>query len=307
MADPVEQRIEDPPAWEKMTDMPVGEVLRRARMHYNLSLDDVAATLHIRAQQLGALEENRPEQLPGRVYAIGFVRAYSEYLGLDGDKMVHLFKVQSVGGRQRPELSLPAPASESKAPGIVILAAAVIMLAGVLMGLVVMGKSHKKGPPPIPPVSVAINGDVPALASSAPLAMAMQAAVQGKEKAPVIASKQPAPAPSRIGIRAADSVWLEIRDARNKPILSRILKAGDSYDVPDQPGLRLDTGDAGALEFVVDGQGVAPLGVKGDVLRNVTLTPAGLKNPPPPQPAAAPKTGRKRPSKKEKPEAAEYN
>jgi cytoskeleton protein RodZ len=282
MTAPVTEQGQDHPAWEKLTDMPVGEILRRARVHYTLSLDDVAATLHIRASQLGALEENRPELLPGRVYAIGFVRAYAEYLGLDGDKMVHLFKVQSIGNRAaRPELSLPATASESKAPGVWILATAVFLLASLLTGMVVFGKSHKRGPIPIPAVSHVIEGDVTALASQEPLAMAVQSAVSAKKTE--IPSAIPPPSPSRITVKALDSVWLEIRDARNKPVLSRVLKAGDSYDVPDQPGLKMDTGNAGALEFALDGQITPALGVKGDVLRNVNLNPATLKNPPSPQ------------------------
>lgn len=298
MTAPITEKGQDHPAWEKLTDMPVGEILRRARVHYNLSLDDVAATLHIRASQLGALEENRPELLPGRVYAIGFVRAYAEYLGLDGDKMVHLFKVQSVGNRARPELSLPATASESKAPGVWILATALFLLASLLTGMVVFGKSHKKGPIPIPPVSHVIEGDVAALASQQPLAMAVQSAVSTKKTE--IPSAIPPPSPSRITVKALDSVWLEIRDAHNKPILSRVLKAGDSYDVPDQPGLKMDTGNAGALEFSLDGQTTPPLGVKGDVLRNVGLDPATLKNPPSPQQLQqqAVKNGKKSSTKK---------
>ncbi len=298
MNTPVTEQGQDHPAWEKLTDMPVGEILRRARVHYALSLDDVAATLHIRASQLGALEENRPELLPGRVYAIGFVRAYADHLGLDGDKMVHLFKVQSIGNRAaRPELSLPATASESKAPGVWILASAAFLLCTLLTAMMVFGKSHKKEPIPIPAVSHAIEGDVTALASQQPLAMAVQSAVATQKTQ--IPSTVPPPSPSRITVKALDSVWLEIRDAHNKPILSRVLKAGDSYDVPDQPGLKMDTGNAGALEFSLDGQNTPPLGVKGDVLRNMPLDPATLKNPPSPQQLEqAAKNGKKSSSKK---------
>ena len=87
------------------TDMPVGEILRRTRTHYGLNLQQVEQILRIRASNLEALETGDVSQLPGRVYAIGFVRAYAEYLGLDGDKMVHLFKQQSVGDKKKIDLS----------------------------------------------------------------------------------------------------------------------------------------------------------------------------------------------------------
>ncbi|HTK85558.1 MAG TPA: RodZ domain-containing protein [Patescibacteria group bacterium] len=288
----------DPPEWEKLTDLPVGEILRRARTHYNLSLDDVAATLHIRAQQLGALEENRPEQLPGRVYAIGFVRAYAEYLGLDGDKMVHLFKVQSVGGRKRPELSMPAPASDSKAPGMLVLMGSLIMLGGLMIGMAVRDHAHNKGPLPVPAVSHVVEGDVTEMAAHPPLTMAVQNIIESRKTE--VAATIPQPAPTRITVKALDSVWLEIRNAQKKVVLSRILKEGDSYDVPDQPGLTLDTGDAGALDFLVDGQSVSKLGQKGDVLRNVALDPDMLKNPHA-QPAGASKPVKKNPVRRKAP------
>ncbi|MBU0859077.1 MAG: helix-turn-helix domain-containing protein, partial [Alphaproteobacteria bacterium] len=94
--------------WENLTDMTVGEILRRTRLHYGQSLTDVESILRIRAAQLQALEDGRIDLLPGRVYAIGFVRAYAEYLGLDGEKMVHLFKAQA-GNPPRPRAELHFP------------------------------------------------------------------------------------------------------------------------------------------------------------------------------------------------------
>ena len=116
-----------------------------------------------------------------------------------------------------------------------------------------------------------------------PLAVALAKAMETRKTE--VSASQPQPPPARITVKALDSAWLEIRDAQGKVILSRILKEGDSYDVPDQPGLKLDTGDAGALEFTVDGQRAPKLGAKGDVLRNMPLDPATLKNPPPPSAA----------------------
>jgi len=59
--------------------------------------------------------------------------------------------------------------------------------------------------------------------------------------------------------------------------LTRLLRAGDSYRVPDQPGLVLLTGNAGALEILVDGEVVPDLGEAGKVRRNVTLDPDLLR------------------------------
>ena len=100
-------------------DSTVGEILRRTRLHYNISFEQAEQDLRIKAEHLEALEYNSIERLPGRVYVFGFVRTYSEYLGLDGEKMVSLLKKQA--GRKvekiRPVLSMPIEDDEQKTPG----------------------------------------------------------------------------------------------------------------------------------------------------------------------------------------------
>lgn len=256
--------------WAQYTNMTVGEILRRARSHYNLSIGDVEGQLRIRASQLTALEENQIDKLPGRVYAIGFVRAYSEFLGLDGDKMVHLFKAQMVGYKPRPELNFPAPASESKLPNPYILLASFAGLTLVTaLFMMFNGGQHSKD---IPPVPAQMKAEVASYGPPRPQDLAAIAPAAGTEGA-----VEPA---SRVTINVLDNAWVEIRNEKGKAIVSRILKKGDSYIVPNEPGLVMDTGNIGALEFTVDGQKIAALGEPGDVRRAMALDPDKL-NPPP--------------------------
>src|ERR1700724_4666532 len=62
-----------------------GDLLRQQREALGLDLDDVAAALKIKPGYLAALEGGRPALLPGPAYAIRFVRAYGDQLGLDGN------------------------------------------------------------------------------------------------------------------------------------------------------------------------------------------------------------------------------
>jgi cytoskeleton protein RodZ len=61
-------------------------------------------------------------------------------------------------------------------------------------------------------------------------------------------------------------------------VMSQLLKAGQSVPVPNQPGLVLTTGNAGALEVVVDGVLLPALGRDRAVVRGVPLDPASLKD-----------------------------
>jgi cytoskeleton protein RodZ len=84
---------------------------------------------------------------------------------------------------------------------------------------------------------------------------------------------------SRVVVRAKSDSWIQVRDGVARRLLvTRLLRAGDSYRVPDQPGLTLLTGNAGALEILVDGEPVNSIGEVGAVRRNVALDAERLKD-----------------------------
>jgi cytoskeleton protein RodZ len=82
---------------------------------------------------------------------------------------------------------------------------------------------------------------------------------------------------ARIVLRARGDSWVQIRAPDDSLIMTRTLRAGDSYRVPNQGGLKLMTGNAGSLDIVVDGQATPSLGPYGAVRRNVALDVERLK------------------------------
>ena len=76
---------------------------------------------------------------------------------------------------------------------------------------------------------------------------------------------------ARVVIKARGESWVQIRDAANTPLLTRVLRAGDSYLVPNKAGLVMMTGNAGVLDVFVDGNPTPPLGAVGAVRRNIAL------------------------------------
>lgn len=61
----------------------IGDRLRQARERRGVSIAGASATLKIRAPILEAFEREDHSQLPPRVYALGQLRTYAAYLGLD--------------------------------------------------------------------------------------------------------------------------------------------------------------------------------------------------------------------------------
>jgi cytoskeleton protein RodZ len=107
----------------------VSALLRRVREGLGRDVEQIGAALHIRASHLQAIEDGNYEELPGRAYAIGFIRSYAEYLGLDGPEVVRRFK-EIEGQELKNDLSLPMPVSEWSVPSRTILGGMIIALCG---------------------------------------------------------------------------------------------------------------------------------------------------------------------------------
>ncbi|HEX3863034.1 MAG TPA: RodZ domain-containing protein [Stellaceae bacterium] len=107
----------------------VGEILRDRREELELDLTEVGEVLCIRPAYLAAIEQGRPQDLPGPTYAIGFIRAYADYLGLDGGRVLDLYKTESSDAHLRPDLALPVPLEARSLPG------GPILLVGIILAL----------------------------------------------------------------------------------------------------------------------------------------------------------------------------
>lgn len=73
----------------------IGAEMARLRMGFGLSQQDVSNRLHIRVRYIQAMEENRFELLPGKVYARGYLHTYAEFLGLDPVRVVEKCLVET--------------------------------------------------------------------------------------------------------------------------------------------------------------------------------------------------------------------
>ncbi|HVG82432.1 MAG TPA: RodZ domain-containing protein [Methylomirabilota bacterium] len=390
----------------------IAQLLKQTRERYGQSLRDVSANLRIRMAYLQAIENGRFRELPGPTYAVGFVRSYAEYLGLDAAEIVRRFKGEVEGLDNRTHLAFPEPVPEGKVPGGAIIVVSLLVLvigyagwyaitsrdvdgtglipqlSDSLSSLVGSGESQVElaGTPtasnpaapapstPAPTASALEGGSSPA-PGSAPAASLPQAAPAtpvplapasttsslaagegasaglvaiptaapagsaepngatsdtvaadsaGQEvaigsteegeasvdelpaamteagvpaapaipEAPELAAASPAAAPAegatgasetgpgKVVLHARLTSWVQIADASGTPILIRTLQAGESLEVPAQPGLTLFTGNAGGLEIVLDGRPLPALGPVGAVRRGISLDVDSLRGGP---------------------------
>ncbi|MCB2099578.1 MAG: DUF4115 domain-containing protein, partial [Rhodobacterales bacterium] len=135
---------------------------------------------------------------------------------------------------------------------------------------------------PAPPLVEAPAAAPPAPPTLSSPSLAVRAPVAPPAPADSLIDMSAAPAVGSSGdgilVRATKDSWIQVRDvAADALLVTQLLRAGDSYAVPDRSGLVLLTGNAGALEILVNGESMPPIGGEGDVRRGVALNADRLR------------------------------
>jgi hypothetical protein len=72
-------------------------------------------------------------------------------------------------------------------------------------------------------------------------------------------------------LRATAETWVRVRQNGGRTLLTKTMNAGETWPVPSETDLLLDTGNANALVLEVDGVPTRLTGAKGIVIHNVPL------------------------------------
>jgi cytoskeleton protein RodZ len=110
----------------------IGEKLRLARERNNLTIDQIARETHVAKRFLKALEDEDFSVFPGETYAMGFLRNYAEYLGLNAEELIGIYRNIKIQEQPLPmnELLDSRPRGPANrlilivAVGVIVLAAA---------------------------------------------------------------------------------------------------------------------------------------------------------------------------------------
>lgn len=293
----------------------VGQDLRAARHRRGDDLAAVSRALKIRKDHLEALEEDRIEALPGRAYAVGFVRTYADYLGLDATQCVERFKAQIAGRGDdlAPSIAIIDEDEHRRLPqGWKIVAA-------VVLALFVYGAYHLLVPaadrlmtPPVAPVPTQLAPHPARTIPKAParrVEPAQQGAAQGQPEqqqattpadsgqappiqAPQAATPSAPPQPqagisqghvygdanrsARVVLRIKAPTRILVLGRDGKVYINRTLNAGDVFMAPNAVGLTLTAADAGAVEIDLDGVAMGAAGRKGQIAETLSLDPQAI-------------------------------
>ena len=257
--------MEDPdqPAGTDSAPLGIGARLRAAREVKGLTLEQVAAQTRIPQRHLQTIESGDFSQLPGRTYAVGFVRTYAKTVGLDQDEAVATVRAE-LDAQAGIEDSRPAtfePGDPARAPsrllGWFALFALLLFLAGGFFFFRTM---------------FAPAGELPSLVEQ-------EQADQGAQARPAAGTRpQAAPTGGAVVFTALDGpLWVKFYDASGAQLMQAEMARGDTYTVPaDANGPMLWTGRPEALAITVGGRRIPKLAEVQTTMRDVPVTAEAL-------------------------------
>lgn len=260
-----------------------GQVLRGARMARGEDLGAVSRALKIRKDHLEALENDDVSRLPGRTYAVGFVRAYADYLGLKPSEAVDRFKAE-VAGRDDPSRNAGFSETEEE-PGLSI---GWWLLGLIVLGVIAYGAYYLLTSPGAPPQTVA---PVPAQMLEKKPQPTKPARAAGTDHAVNAPGAWSGAAPgsatfghiygaentnSRIVLRAVQTSHVLVQSPDGNALFNQVLQPGDTFRVPNQANLSLTAEHGNAVELLVDGKSAGRAGNTADLTAAMSLDPGAL-------------------------------
>ncbi|MDK2820542.1 MAG: hypothetical protein PWP31_507 [Clostridia bacterium] len=225
----------------------VGEILREARQEKAISLREAEEATKIRLKYLEALENGEYDQIPGRVYAQGFLRNYAKYLGLNVSELINQFKEEYPPEEEKiiEELTTSVPAPSLKKSKILFIILGVFLILWSMNWLYNHYKPLEQTP--------------------------LQSSVNEQTTRPQSQITTPPPA-SEIGEIEGLEIELKL-DGRcwtnvvidGKDNFSGILNAGESKVFKGDNEIYVKLGNAGAAKIIVNGKVQPSLGDYGEI------------------------------------------
>lgn len=236
--------------------MGLGDNLRNTRIDKNITLEQIEEDTKIRRLYLEAIENENFALLPPKVYAVGFVKKYARYLGLDETQVSEIseeFKQVAYGGQnqeEEPAISRPRPSFNIPVKNIVagiLFFIIVVWVGNFLVGLFSETVQRDTNPnqggnigiqEPLEPEQPDIEPEPPEVAPPTPTVT--------------------------LSIKARSDCWLRaIVDG--EPVFEATLPRGEEKTLEGKKSVFIRLGNAGGVEISYNGEVIEPLGQPGVV------------------------------------------
>ncbi len=231
----------------------VGRILKQARQKHTVrDLNIIADDLYIKPYLLEALELDDFGSFPSSCYATGFLKNYSNYLGLNTNEVIALYEKEYAGSTQGVVLSFPEAEKYNSFP---IKSVAGIAMICVALFFGVWTSYDRLDAEETPELLV-------------PTSLQSEATpVEFSENNAAVVSGTS----DEVRLKASEDVWVRISEEDGTVLVDKILVKGENLISPKPFGLNLMTNNAGALSIFVGEKEVVSLGADGEIRENVIL------------------------------------
>ena len=281
----------------------VGKLCLDARLNKGLTQEQAGALLKVRVKIIKDFEDGKQIDLPGLAYKVGFVRSYARLLDLDGDFLVSEFKESLELNSYKEEYKFLTP--ELSKNNFIPIGAVVSVFIAILSytGWYYSDRSNKieqVSDQKIVEMSSQMNevdnnsyviieenisNNLPVSNTNDEEKNPQLVNLKSKlndNKVESLASKNTelsATANERdpsteMVLKASSNSWVEIEDMEGNVLMTRLMRPGETYVVPNISGLTLNTGNAGALSLSQGDFIVPKLGEVGEI---ITARPLNIK------------------------------
>ncbi len=120
----------------------VGAMLKEMRLQKDLKLVDIAKRLCIRRIYLEAIEDSDYKELPPIPYGIGFIRSYANFLGLNGENIVELYKEETNTAEAKEKIKVLEPQPEASMPSFQYLLISLLAIILIYLGWSTMAQKN---------------------------------------------------------------------------------------------------------------------------------------------------------------------
>lgn len=274
----------------KIKDFPdtIGGKLQQARMQKRMKLPSIAKKLRIREEYLDALEKGNYYVFPALVYGVGFLRTYANFLELNADELIALFRKETTDLKSTP-LDMPRTHDPKVMPSPkIIFKSLAILIILYLIWTIFRIMTYTPFPelqiPKIAQIKEEEIHTAPLTTDEITTSKTEIISEENVQTKPIATEPQQELSikkgviygwaePYRISFVATDKTLVKVTDTTNDQIiLNQLLKEGDRYNPPKRSeNFVLTTTDAGALDLYIDGKMIRTLGEKGKEISDIQL------------------------------------
>lgn len=290
-------------AFDHVESSTVGKLCLDARLNKGLTQEQAGALLKVRVKIIKDFENGEHIDLPGLAYKVGFVRSYARLLDLDGDLLVKEFKESLELNSFKEEYKFLTP--ELNKNNIIPIGAVVSVFIAILSytGWYYSDRSNK-----IEEVSdkkiVEMSSKISEIDNNSYVIIEENFSndllsskrnddekkvqevnrktnfqedqvesinIKNTELSATANERDPS---TEMVLKAIGNSWVEIEDVDGNILMTRLMRPGETYVVPNINGLTFNTGNAGALSLSQGNVIVPKLGEVGEI---ITARPLNIK------------------------------